>query len=219
MVRYRGKKKHREAHPKIFVWAHTEKAEIEYFRQFQDYLQTPLLVPKKKLCSQPQDLLDSVVEWKQKKPSNFSEKDGDQVWCIFDIDDFYKNAKSVLLKAVQNAKKNNVRIAYVNECFEFWILLHFRKTSSQINRGNHIEKEIQKEFKQNKLKEFKKNQKVFDELLPFQEKAIKNAKILLPSDYEKIDWPKVLSDKGNPSTSIHLLVEEINNLYGKDKNL
>jgi len=217
MAEYRGKNKHREAHPKIVVWSHTKKAEIEYFQGFKNYLQTPLLVPRKDIHWKPQDLLDAVAEWKR-NPENICEKDGDQVWCVFDVDDFFKDSQDELLQAVKTARNNNIKIAYANECFEFWILLHFKRTSAQIKRGSEIEKEIQKEFKKNGLREFKKNQKVFDILLPFQEQAIENARILFPSNYEKIDWTKVLSEKGNPSTNMHLLVEEINHLFGSDKN-
>jgi len=212
--RYRGKKQHREVHPKIFIWSHTQKAEIEYFQDFKNYLRTSLLVAKKEICWTPQELLGKVIQWKER---NVFKEDGDQVWCIFDVDDFYKKeqSKKELLKLIENAKNNDVRIAYTNECFELWILLHFEKPTSPICRGKNIEKRIQQIFKKNKLGEFKKNQKVFHILLPFQQQAIKNAQKLLSSDYEKINWEKVLSEEGNPSTSIHFLVEEIKLLIKK----
>ncbi len=208
--KYRGKYKHREAHPKIFIWSHTEKAEIEYFQDFKNYLKTPLLMPKKEICWTPQELIQKVIKWKEKE---VCEEDGDQVWCIFDVDDFYQNNKNGLLKSINDARSNNVKIAYANQCFELWVLLHFEKPTFAIARGDDIEKKIQRYFKDNKFGQFKKNQKVFQILLPFQLQAIANAKKLLPS-YGKIDWNKVLSESGNPSTSIHFLVEEINRLIG-----
>lgn len=213
MAKYRGKTKHREAHPKIFVWSHTMRAEIEYFQEFKNYLKTPLLMPDKKLYWTPQELLEKVVEWKKVK---VCEDDGDQVWCIFDVDDFYKNDSQKLLAAIKNAVDNNIKIAYVNECFELWILLHFEKPNCQICRGDDIEKKIIEAFKKNKLGKFQKNQEIFQILLPFQDQAIKNAKGIVP-DYEKINWQNNLSAKGNPSTSIHFLVEEINRLIRDSK--
>lgn len=213
MAKYRGKTKHREAHPKIFVWSHTKRAEIEYFQEFKNYLKTPLLMPDKKLYWTPQELLEKIVEWKKIK---VCEDDGDQVWCIFDVDDFYKNDSKKLLAAIKNAVDNNIKIAYVNECFELWILLHFEKPNCQICRGDDIEKKIIEAFKKNNLGEFKKNQEVFQILLPFQDQAIKNAKGIVP-DYGKINWQNNLSVKGNPSTSIHFLVEEINRLIRDSK--
>lgn len=216
MAKYRGKNKnHREMHPKIFVWSHTERAEIEYFQDFKNYLKTPLLMPKRDILWTPQELLEKIVEWKK---ANIYEDDNDQVWCIFDVDDFYKKEKdrNDLLKAIKNAMNNNIKIAYTNECFELWILLHFEVPTGAVLRGNDMEKKIQQVFKKNGAGEFKKNQKIFQTLLPFQAQAIKNAQKLL-SNYENIDWNKVLSEKGNPSTSIHFLIKEINRLIGNIK--
>lgn len=208
---YRGKKQHRPAHPKIYVWSHTKKAEIEYFQDFKNHLQTSLLMPQKNILWTPQQLIEEIIKW---KTINIHEDDGDQVWCIFDIDDFYKKEKDNLMTAVQNAIKNNIKIAYTNECFELWILLHFQKPTSAIIRGVSIEKKINTNFKKYKLGRFIKNQKVFDALLPFQNIAIRNAKSILP-EYNRINWNKMMSEKGNPSTSVHFLVGEINKLFGK----
>lgn len=206
MAMYRGKKQYREVHPKIYIWSHTQKAEIEYFQDFKNHLRSTLLMPKKDICWTPQELLIKVIHWKNK---NINKKDRDQVWCIFDVDDFYKDSRKELIKAVENARKNNIKIAYTNECFELWILLHFLKPTSAISRGKDIEKKIQNEFKKHKLGKFKKNQKVFDILLQFQSVAVKNAKSILHK-YNNINWDEKLSEKGNPSTSVHFLVDEIN---------
>ena len=213
MARHRGKRQYRKAHPKIFVWSHTKKAEIEYFQDFKNYLETPLLMPRKEICGTPQELLEKVIEWKKRE---ICEEDGDQVWCIFDVDDFYKNSKDELLGAIKKAVGGGIQIAYINECFELWILFHFERPTTPIRRGKEIEKKIQQAFKKNSLGKFKKNQNVFEVLLPFQEQAIKNAKTLLPN-YSGIDWNKKLSGSGNPSTSIHFLIEEINRLIRDDK--
>ena len=83
--------------------------------------------------------------------------------------------------------------------------------NSSIKRGKDTEEKIQKKFKSEKLGNFEKNQNVFLPLINLQEAAIANAKKLVP-DYNKIDWEYCLSSKGNPSTSIHFLIEEINKL-------
>ena len=207
MSKYRGKKLHRPAHPKIFIWSHTKKAEIEYFQEFKNYLQTSLVVAKKEISWTPQELISKVIEWKNKE---INEEDNDRVWCIFDVDDFYKKDTDGLLQAIKEARKNDIKIAYANECFEFWILLHFERPTNAIPRAD-FEKKIKKLFKKEKLGEFRKNQKVFSVLLPFQDKAIKNAKNLRYGNGEII-WNKVLDEMGNPSTNIHSLVEEINKI-------
>jgi hypothetical protein len=205
MIKYRGKTSCRPAHPKIFIWSHTEKAEIQYFQAYKNYLRSSLLMPGKKLCWAPHELLEKTVEWKKR---NINESDGDQVWCIFDVDDFYKDDRILLLRSIKKAEENGIKIAYVNECFELWILMHFEKPTTPISRGSDIEKRIQKLFVKNNLGNFTKNQDVFNVLLPFLDEALKNAKKTIAS-YEDIDWEVCLSEEGNPSTSIHCLIEEI----------
>ena len=125
--RHRGKKVFRKAHPKIFVWSHTEKAEIDYFQEFKDCLKTPLLMPEKFVCRAPQDLLEHVKRWMVSavKSGELVAEDNDQIWCVFDVDDFYENDSKGLLNAIKNAETNGIKIAFINECFEHWILFHF----------------------------------------------------------------------------------------------
>ncbi|MCF7846717.1 MAG: RloB family protein [Candidatus Gracilibacteria bacterium] len=211
MGKYRGNH-HRPIHPKIFIWSHTEKAEIEYFQDFKNHLKTPLLMPKKEICWTPQELIEKVIKWKKE---NVSDKDKDEVWCIFDVDDFYQKDKENFLKIIEKAHKNNVKIAYINECFELWIILHFEKPTSPISRGKSMEEKIQALFKKNKLGSFQKNQKIFEVLLPFQSTAIENSKKLLSVEYGAINWQQMLDRTGNPSTSFHFLVEGINHLLSE----
>jgi hypothetical protein len=51
-----------------------------------------------------------------------SEKSYEQVWCVFDKDDFSDNDFN---NAIVMAKANNFRLAYSNQAFEYWLILHF----------------------------------------------------------------------------------------------
>ena len=46
----------------------------------------------------------------------------DQVWCVFDKDDF---ADEDFNGAIRIAQANNFGVAYSNQSFEYWLLLHF----------------------------------------------------------------------------------------------
>jgi hypothetical protein len=46
----------------------------------------------------------------------------DQVWCVFDKDDFSENNFN---NAIMIAHANNFRVAYSNQSFEYWLILHF----------------------------------------------------------------------------------------------
>ncbi|WP_370476130.1 RloB family protein [Tamlana flava] len=51
-----------------------------------------------------------------------NEKSYEQVWCVFDKDDFSDNDFN---NAIAIAQANNFGIAYSNQAFEYWLILHF----------------------------------------------------------------------------------------------
>jgi hypothetical protein len=51
-----------------------------------------------------------------------SEKSYEQVWCVFDKDDFSDNDFN---NAIVMATANNFKLAYSNQAFEYWLILHF----------------------------------------------------------------------------------------------
>ena len=46
----------------------------------------------------------------------------DQVWCVFDKDDF---SDTDFNNAIDIAKANSFGVAYSNQAFEYWLILHF----------------------------------------------------------------------------------------------
>lgn len=50
------------------------------------------------------------------------EKKYDQVWCVFDKDDFPEND---FIDAITIASANGFGVAYSNQSFEYWLILHF----------------------------------------------------------------------------------------------
>lgn len=51
-----------------------------------------------------------------------SDKQYDQVWCVFDKDDFAENDFNT---AIQIAESQSFKVAYSNQSFEYWLILHF----------------------------------------------------------------------------------------------
>lgn len=51
----------------------------------------------------------------------------DHVWAVFDKDDLDQNEATIkrFEDAFSDAADNDIHIAYSNECFELWLLLHF----------------------------------------------------------------------------------------------
>lgn len=135
-------------------------------------------------------LVRKAIEYKQKG-------DYDQVWVVMDKDDFpignFNNALSL-------AEKKGIEVAYSNEAFELWYLLHFDFHNSAIPRSTY------KQRLSSRLGfEYKKNDPhIYEVLEDKQSVAIQNAKRLL-DEYGDEHRPAY----DNPSTRVHLLVDAL----------
>jgi hypothetical protein len=167
-----------------------EKTEPNYFRSFR--------VPKdvteidvQGLGENPSRLVQSAKELLEKQG------DYDQVWCVFDRDSWTVEDFN---NAINNAGKQGFKVAYSNEAFELWYVLHFEFLNTGIPRGDYLSKLtslLGRAYTKN-------SETTYDELFERQSIAIKNAENLL-NQYE----PHIPA-KDNPSTSVHLLVKELN---------
>ncbi len=129
---------------------------------------------------------------KEKAHSSFA-----QVWCIFDKDDY-----ADFDEAIELAEKKGIRVAFSNQAFEIWYILHFEKTTAALHRDRYKKKLtdlLGYEYS-------KTDSKVYKSLHSNVEKAIMNAK-----------WghQRLAVDKqGRPSawesfTTVYKLVEEL----------
>jgi len=109
-----------------------EKTEPKYFEQFKD------LFPKYTLFlrpvgtgKDPLGVINSSIEEREKLAKE-SRKEIDFVWAVFDKDDADQNESRIkrFNLAFEKAKKENINIAYSNEAFELWLLLHL----TEVNR-------------------------------------------------------------------------------------
>lgn len=128
-------------------------------------------------------------------------KQFDRVWCVFDRDPSnVNNTAERFRKALQVAEKENIKVAYSNECFEIWYLLHFHLFSTGVPRSDY-KKKLDKLLGCN----YEKNSDdMYARLEDIQPQAIKHAKTLLAS-YDPHN-----PESDNPATTVHLLVEELN---------
>ena len=61
----------------------------------------------------------------------------DQVWVLFDKDSFEADSFD---NAIRSGEAKGYRVAWSNECFELWYLLHFQELSSPIGRKTIYER-------------------------------------------------------------------------------
>jgi hypothetical protein len=125
----------------------------------------------------------------------------DQVWCVFDIDPHVHSITTEnFSNAFENAKTNRFHIAYSNECFELWYILHFEFLETGLPRsdyGGKLTKHLGQKYEKN-------DPNMYEKLREQQSIAIRNAEKLLAS----YDQPNPEQD--NPSTTVHLLVQALN---------
>ncbi len=183
---------------KINVFCNAQKAEIYYFVDFGKYLKSSraIVTVHSRPKTDPKNLIKKAIEYKNKNQPD----DEDQIWCVFDIDDFDKgkaNQKNIE-ESIRLANDNEIGLAWSNECFELWVLLHFEFVNTEIPRKQY-DKKLVANFKKLDFDYQKNIENIFDIILESQTDAIRNAKKLYKKDRLDI----------NPSTSLHFLVEEL----------
>ena len=98
--------------PTILIVCEGENTEASYFSQFR--LSTATI----KSVGEGYNTVSLV----SRATELAKEKDYEQIWCVFDKDDFDANDFD---NAIQVAKSQGFGVAYSNQAFEYWIILHF----------------------------------------------------------------------------------------------
>jgi len=176
----------REIKQRFLIVCEGAKTEPNYFKSFR--------VPK--VVIEIQGLGENPSKLVQSANALKSEDEYDQVWCVFDRDDWTKEDFN---NAISSAKKCGFEVAYSNEAFELWYVLHFEFLNTGIPRGDYITK-----LTSLLGKKYQKNSKtIYDDLLEIQNAAIKRAEKLLE------EYAPSKPEQDNPSTTVHLLVEQL----------
>jgi hypothetical protein len=163
----------------------------------------PHIVFAKHIGTDPRSVLNAIKRFEKENP----EIKYDKAWLVIDRDSFSKeNFKGT----IETARQKEICVAYSNECYELWLLLHFKDVNSHKTR-EEIKKELNSEFQKNFGLKYDKSEKhVYGMLIDRQEEAIKRANKLI-ENLLKLNG-KLNPYNDNPSTKIHLLVECLNNL-------
>ena len=123
----------------------------------------------------------------------------DQCWVVFDKDDFSDGDFNA---AIQMAQTNGFHVAYSNQAFEYWFLLHFNLYQGSIHRSRYGEMLSHLlGFKYGKTKG--DSVRVFNVIYPKTRMAIDNAQKIL----ESFDGSNPAKEES--STTVHQLVEQL----------
>ena len=95
--------------PRILIVCEGERTEPDYFSQFK------VTTTVKGEAMNTLSLVERTMVLRDE------DRRFDQVWCVFDLDSC---PKQHFEKAIQMARKENIRVAYSNEAFELWYVLY-----------------------------------------------------------------------------------------------
>lgn len=125
----------------------------------------------------------------------------DDVFCVFDRDDF-----AHFNKAKQHADRLRFTCIESTPSFEYWLLLHFKASDAPYTAvggktvGDRCLHDLKREFKGYE----KNDRRIYSELFSRLPDAMKYAKRIFDRSVEENDY--------NPSTNFYLLVERIHRL-------
>jgi hypothetical protein len=137
----------------------------------------------------------------------------DQVWCVFDKDNF---DESDFNNAILLAETNGFGVAYSNQAFEYWILLHFND-----HQGGGMHRDEYNDKLNKLLKEFKLfydgkktklvTEEIFELLDGIDEKTGKERKVLAIDRAKKIFKRHGHHNpaRNESSTTVYKLVSEL----------
>lgn len=177
----------KSAPPRILIICEGEKTEPNYFRAFK---------VTNDIFGEGFNTLQVVEE-----AERIRRKEGpfDQVWCVFDRDSFPPDHFD---NAIHKAESLGFRVAYSNEAFELWYLLHFEYLDAALSRNQYVDK-----LSKHLGKSYKKGDALIYGLLGEQGNesgAIKNAQKLQELHVDEGSFAR-----RNPSTTVDKLVIEL----------
>ena len=179
----------REQRSRFLIVCEGMKTEPQYFESFR------LSVHVESVGRGALEVVDTAIRLRDE--GDYRHPLLDYVWCVFDRDDVPADDFNT---AIALARKEGLGAAYSNEAFELWYLLHFHYVDTGISRLDYIAK-----LSLLLGHPYRKNSPAIGrELEKRQPTAIANARRLLA----QYDPPNPAVD--NPSTTVHLLVEELN---------
>lgn len=115
-----------------------------------------------------------------------------QAWSVFDRDSFPVRRVHA---ALELARQRGIRVAFTNEAFELWPLLHFGFCDAALSRTQYADK-----LSRHLRTPYRKNDpELYRQLLPHIDTALKHADLL----------SEQRPAHGNPSTTVHALVREL----------
>jgi len=198
------KSKNRSPRETVLIVCEGEKTERHYFQGLKDELKLTNLTIKG-LGFDPKTLLSKAVKM-------LSEDSCDRLYCVFDKDEHLSYQETVnTIEQYRNRKRGHIPVHAITSvpCFEYWLLLHFKESTSPYEKtGNKSTGEkIVSDLKKYIPNYSKEDRDIFEKTKAHLDNAIKRAK--------KVRQQQKDNGTDNPSTKVHELVEYLKKLQDR----
>ena len=202
---YKRREGSKEPRKSILIVCEGIKTEPIYFNSLRKNLQLSMV--EVKVVGEgaaPITVVDRAIELRQERKHlakrSLTKAAYDVVYCVIDVE--APKAES-LSRAANKATDNKLEVILSNPCFEYWYILHFRKTSAPFNTSQDAKSALKQEHRAY----CESDTTIFDVVYPKTADAIKHSKEVLNEQHNDTED---LSDC-NPSTHVHKIVEYLQN--------
>ena len=141
-----------------------QKTERIYFGRYRERNSGLIIFTPDSTVTDPENLVEFAISQMKKCAIDF--ENGDQVWCVFDVD---RNTNENIEKAKRKAQDANITLCLSNPCFEVWYILHFHYFDQRISSSD-----LQSKL-EDRIPDYDKVKDYFDILISKREIAIKYA--------------------------------------------
>ena len=203
---YKRREAFKEPRKSILIVCEGEKTEPIYFNALKERLR--LIMVDVEIVGEggaPITVVDGAIarreERKQIAKKSLTKAKYEVIYCVFDVE--APTPHESLANAVIKAKDNKLEVIFSNPCFEYWYILHFRKTSAPFSRSQNVKSALRREHSAYS----ESDTTIFNVVYPKTSDAIKHSKEVLNEQHNDAED---LRDC-NPSTHVHKIVEYLQN--------
>jgi len=199
---YKRREAFREPLKSILIVCEGEKTEPIYFNALKKRLR--LIMVDVEIVGEgaaPITVVDRAIELRRHRKyiakKSLTKAEYEIIYCVVDVE--APTPHESLANAVSKAKHNKLEVILSNPCFEYWYILHFRKTSAPFSSSQNVKSALRREHSAYS----ESDTTIFNVVYPKTSDAIKRSKEVLREQHNDAED---LRDC-NPSTHVHKIVE------------
>ncbi len=200
---YERREAFKEPRKSILIVCEGEKTEPIYFNALKDRLRMAMVdVEIVGEGGAPITVVNRAIarreERKQIAKKSLTKTEYEVIYCVV-----YVDMHETLDQAIDKARGNEICVILSNPCFEYWYILHFRKTSAPFSRS----RDAKSALRQQHPTYSESDTTIFNVVYPRRKTAIKNSKEVLREQHNDAEDLR----NCNPSTHVHKIVEYLQN--------